>query len=354
MVCEVGEDCVDSSEPQLCTSACAIDCPITRRACPAGASLVSVSDNSSVSASATSCNGNGMCLSASGTCRCFGGYAGDDCSSCAVGYMRSAASRRCVFLPGALSTCSDGVMSSAEGGVDCGGVCDAPCGGVSSIVWMERHRIPLMTSWIGGGLACVGIAVFVVYRIHRRQRAKAMDGAVSATASAADSGERSAAASQRLPVGRRHRGRQSKVIAVLPWNDGTATQDADESESSHTLSLPPPVSQSSSGGAVSDVAAHWQAGLSIGNRGRGASRTSEEPRCGRDWDWLASATPISPQLPESAQWRASDSDSAATRSPQPGARHYGNSLTPAANLKAPAGVRGPRSDVPQHRSKPWS
>jgi hypothetical protein len=36
--------------------------------------------------------------------------------------------RGCVFLPGALSSCSDGVQNGNEDGVDCGGICPTACG----------------------------------------------------------------------------------------------------------------------------------------------------------------------------------------------------------------------------------
>jgi hypothetical protein len=72
------------------------------------------------------CSGHGDCLGQSGYCGCYSGYTGASCSECAPGYLPLRS--YCVFLPGALATCSDGVRNGEEEGVDCGGpTCGQRC-----------------------------------------------------------------------------------------------------------------------------------------------------------------------------------------------------------------------------------
>jgi hypothetical protein len=76
------------------------------------------------------CSGHGVCLGISGYCSCHTGYAGSSCSACAANFARvgRSATASCVFLPGAMATCSDGIRNGNEEGVDCGGPqCTAPC-----------------------------------------------------------------------------------------------------------------------------------------------------------------------------------------------------------------------------------
>ncbi len=49
------------------------------------------------------------------------------CSLCSCAPCVPVVSRSCVFLPGALSSCSDGVQNGNEDGVDCGGICPTSC-----------------------------------------------------------------------------------------------------------------------------------------------------------------------------------------------------------------------------------
>ncbi len=125
-----------------------------------------------------------------------------------------------MLLPGVVSTCSDGVRSSAEGGVDCGGVCELPCDGVSSATWTARYRIPLMTSWIGAGLACIVVAALVAYR---RLRRRSVMGAERSAVDQPAAVTRGSGASGRATDTDRTRSRPGpgKRIAVKPWIDGS-------------------------------------------------------------------------------------------------------------------------------------
>jgi hypothetical protein len=113
------------------------------------------------------CGGNGVCLSGTGTCRCFGGYGGDDCGLCADGYMRLTPTGKCVFLAGALSSCHDGVRSSQEDGVDCGGVCDTPCSHAGS-AW-SQYRVIILASSGGVAFVALGVAALLMYRVSSRR-----------------------------------------------------------------------------------------------------------------------------------------------------------------------------------------
>ena len=60
---------------QLACPGCPGDCPFALVACP-------------VPKGGHPCSGHGLCLSAWGSCQCWIGYDGDDCSQCAEGYIR--------------------------------------------------------------------------------------------------------------------------------------------------------------------------------------------------------------------------------------------------------------------------
>jgi Laminin EGF domain len=100
-----------------CSTGCQADCPLPVVACPFGTNRVGLQ---------ASCSGSGSCLSATGSCSCFKGYAGNDCGQCAPYYLRIGTS--CVFMPGAFASCANGVKDGNEEGVDCGGPnCEKPC-----------------------------------------------------------------------------------------------------------------------------------------------------------------------------------------------------------------------------------
>jgi hypothetical protein len=128
-----------------------------------------------VSGSVMACAGNGNCLKSSGTCDCFRGYSGANCTACTRDYLRTSTPRgtRCVFLaPAALSSCSDGVRSGNEEGVDCGGACPNACTATSS----KGSGLPLSPMLLGaaaGGaallccLCCLGACLY-----KKRQKAE--------------------------------------------------------------------------------------------------------------------------------------------------------------------------------------
>lgn len=68
-VCEIGEQCISANN----TDCCVDDCPLIRSSCPIGAS-------------STECNRQGLCNRTSATCKCFAGFQGDSCGSCAQGW----------------------------------------------------------------------------------------------------------------------------------------------------------------------------------------------------------------------------------------------------------------------------
>jgi hypothetical protein len=163
--CEVGEACVDDA----CAHGCRADCPLVPEACPVG--LTSGPDVPTLAP----CAGLGVCVSASGSCRCHAGYGGADCSVCAAGFVRHPTTRGCVVLPGTLRPppCSDGVRGPGEEGVDCGGVCPQSCASNASDVVRTSSGAgvpPLAFAAAGvGGIAVAAVGVVLAYRKWRKR-----------------------------------------------------------------------------------------------------------------------------------------------------------------------------------------
>jgi hypothetical protein len=174
--------------------------------------------------------------------------------------MRLTTGGKCVFLPGALSSCTDGVRSASEEGVDCGGVCTAPCEDSSSGGIILRYRVVVLASAGGVGFVVLGLAALLMYRMHARDVASGKVG------DGVDAGD--AAKGRRVT------------------NRGADPRSASGSASRGQ------VGRGGGGG-----------GGSKGNRSRGevvyvepwdARRTPNAARSGRRDDWLDSATPVSP------------------------------------------------------------
>jgi hypothetical protein len=138
---------------------------------------------------------------------------GDACGLCASGYMRLTPAGKCVFLPGALSSCHDGVRSSQEEGVDCGGVCDAPCS-VTSSFW-SQYRVAVLATTGGVGFVAVGIAGLLVHRVYSRRRALAAASASEGEGVKPGRDGKPAGPTQR--VGRSVAGMKTKAVHVRPW-----------------------------------------------------------------------------------------------------------------------------------------
>jgi hypothetical protein len=166
MACESGEECPDIA----CVDGCLSDCPIVRKACPAGNGTATSDDEGGDPR--RPCSGNGVCLSGSGTCQCFAGYVAHDCtgSMCASGYLQLKPAGKCVFLPGALSSCDDGVRSSQEDGVDCGGVCSASCS-TAGASFLSKYRVVVLASAGGIGVILLGVVGALAYRVATRTTA---------------------------------------------------------------------------------------------------------------------------------------------------------------------------------------
>ena len=140
--CEYGEECAN----EACSNGCAVDCPaFSDASCPGGY------DGSNVF---VRCSGHGSCAFGASSCSCFRGYSDNNCGSCGLGYVRvtQSGTTSCVFLPGALTTCDDGVRNGNEVGVDCGGPNCGPCAGPP-----KTFRAMV----IGIGAVVGGIAVFI-------------------------------------------------------------------------------------------------------------------------------------------------------------------------------------------------
>lgn len=150
--CEAGEACTTAN----CTGGtqCLADCPVNMAA--ERCALASTPSGPKM------CSGHGTCLGLSGYCSCFSGYLGGTCSTCAPEYVlvSQGMSKSCVFLPGAVVTCGDGVRNGNEEGVDCGGSCVTACNvsaTAESKPWWSKTTLKL--SLICGGCAVLVIAV---------------------------------------------------------------------------------------------------------------------------------------------------------------------------------------------------
>ena len=178
--CELGEGCSPSDlgatihpsgavgVPDTGSGCCLLDCPVVVRSCPADA------------VTGVACSGHGSCLTGVGWCRCFDGYSGDTCSGCSARYMArvdgNGSVSSCMFLPGAVSTCNNGVWDGLEVEVDCGGVCP-PCNGTHNSGQATSTTPSTLfdntsTVYVIGGLPVVAVLLVVVVAavVYRKRR----------------------------------------------------------------------------------------------------------------------------------------------------------------------------------------
>ena len=79
-------------------SYCPRDCDVSFKACPSSAPAPAARQNDAEGKEPKACAGNGLCTGMTGACSCHAGYAGIDCSTCAMGYLMDAATANCVPL----------------------------------------------------------------------------------------------------------------------------------------------------------------------------------------------------------------------------------------------------------------
>lgn len=85
---------------------------------------------------------------------CYVGYTGPNCSVCDHRYHQLVGKGPCVLIPGATSSCVDGVKNGNEEDVDCGGPNCVPCA-TSLTRWSESHSKLLVLGVVIGGVVVV-------------------------------------------------------------------------------------------------------------------------------------------------------------------------------------------------------
>jgi hypothetical protein len=85
---------------------------------------------------------------------------------------------RCIALPGALGSCSDGRRNGGEAGVDCGGICPVPCPAAATPRPVLVIPLAAGLGVLGFGLCVLCLTVLPVLVI-RRQRARRLNLKVS-------------------------------------------------------------------------------------------------------------------------------------------------------------------------------
>ncbi len=205
--------------------------------------------------------------------------------------MRPTPAGKCVFLAGSLSSCHDGVRSSQEEGVDCGGVCDTPCPvlGLSndSGFWWQ-HRVAVLAAAGGVGFIALGVAGLLVHRVHSRRRALAA--AVEGEERHARGGK--APGSRPVPRTRSVTAMKTKAVQVRPWarensSPHTWLDKATPVSPSQPASVPAVACDEDDGVGASGSGARSEAGVkthqatpALGSRGRAVHYKDLGPRVG--------------------------------------------------------------------------
>ncbi len=143
-----------------CSTGCRADCGNAPIDCPVGSSGVA-------------CSGRGVCLPATGTCRCFLGHTSAACDGCASGLL-PLPSGACPVVPRARRvSCDNGVRDGNEEGVDCGPVCGVACVDVAGNAPTSAAAVVArpMTWLIVGGVmvstAAIAAIAATVFRLRR-------------------------------------------------------------------------------------------------------------------------------------------------------------------------------------------
>jgi hypothetical protein len=155
---------------------------------------------------ASSCSSNGACQQGTGRCACYAGYTGDVCSVCVSGYLQLTRGGACIYLPGALSSCEDGVRNGNEEGVDCGGPnCAVQC---------SSEGIPVVLIGAAAAAAAVILAVIAlcVRRWYRRQQGTVVPLMVLKSKGAGGPKMVSLVHSRQIVLGRQHSRRRSSMV----------------------------------------------------------------------------------------------------------------------------------------------
>jgi len=156
--CELGEACTTTT--CLGGAQCLQDCPMSNTSCPTTTAKV--------------CSGHGDCVGLPGFCSCRSGYTGPACNLCAPRHIRVGSV--CTFLPGALTSCGDGIHNGNEEGVDCGG---PNCGACSDtpltqstkkvLLGLTRQELVMAASITLAGLVLL-LGLLAVARVAKRAR----------------------------------------------------------------------------------------------------------------------------------------------------------------------------------------
>ena len=134
------------------------------------------------------------------------------CSVCVSGYLQLTRGGACIYLPGALSSCEDGVRNGNEEGVDCGGPNCVEC------VAVKPAEMSLVVIGVGGAAGVVGIVLAVVVFRHwyRRRLAVVVPVKPSTTGTAATPKRVTFANSRRLVLGKQHSDKRRASSTVTP------------------------------------------------------------------------------------------------------------------------------------------
>ncbi len=194
-VCEFGEECRSPN----CSTGCASDCPAFVSACPFGLNRYGT---------ASSCSSNGACQQGTGRCACYAGYTGDVCSVCTSGYLQLTRGGACIYLPGALSSCEDGVRNGNEEGVDCGGPNCVEC----AAAYRAETSVSLVVVGVAG---CAAAFVVVAFGLYVRRWYRLRQALVAPEKP--DPGPRrvSLMNTRKVMLGKQHSGRASSTVTPI-------------------------------------------------------------------------------------------------------------------------------------------